>query len=131
MSTNPSSALSAIFTPVAGVVVIIESAPAIALDLEMTLRLHGAKDIIVAGTLREALRVVEQPSLAVVIMDSRFGGLAALVLAARFASLGVPILFLNADPTFEGAGALAGVAVIAKPHDDQDLVDGLRGLLKL
>lgn len=116
---------------VEGSIAIVESIPAIAMDIEMTLRAHGAREILVIGTLEQANHLLDRVKPAAAIIDTHFAGSSAVVLASTLAGAGVPIVFLSADATFTQADTLARVTVLPKPHDEHELVETLANVLGL
>lgn len=117
------------FSTVDGCFAIVESIPAIVLDIEMTLRTYGARNILTISTPHQAGELLGHPRLAAAIIDTRFAGSGAVTLAESLRDLGVPVVFLNADPAFELDSLLGEVTVIAKPHSEQELLEALQRAL--
>ncbi len=73
--------------------------------------------------------MLDHPRLAAAIIDTRFAGAGAVMIAESLRERGVPVVFLNADPAFELDGLLGQLTVIAKPHGERELIEALQQAL--
>ncbi len=118
------------FSEVDGCFAIVDSIPAIVLDIETTLRTFGATNILTISTPHQVGELLNHPQLAAAIIDTHFAGAGSVALAQSLQHRGVPIVFLNADPAFEPEGSLGPVTIIAKPHSEAELIEALATALR-
>lgn len=125
LALSPDDMRLGAFSRIDGCIAVVESIPAIVLDIESTLRHFGARQVLAVGSPQQTGELLGHPQLAAAIIDTRFGDTVGIALANDLRRFGIPLVFLNADPSFEPSGALEGVVVIAKPHGERELVDAL------
>lgn len=103
---------------------VLEDEFLIAMDVEQLCRDHGASDVIILGTLAEALD--ESSDYDAAVIDLLLGGESTLPFAARLSRRGVPFIFASgyADRS-DVAAAFPGVVIVGKPYSGQDLIDAL------
>lgn len=130
LALYPDSNWLSTFSRIDGCIAVVESIPAIVLDIESTLRNFGARQVLAVGSPHQTGELLGHPQLAAAIIDTCFGDTVGIALANDLRRFGIPLVFLNADPSFEPSGALEGVVVIAKPHGERELVDALLAALQ-
>lgn len=108
-------------------ILIVEDQPIIAMDLEFAFGQAGAT-VSIASSLRDAMRLVELPTLAAAVVDFGLGESDARELLDRLNARSLPFI-LHSGHDNHSVAAKRGV-VIPKPSDPQILIDAMSGLLK-
>lgn len=110
-------------------VLVVEDNLVIALDAEDMLRQLGAREVDVAGGVRDALQLLSGQRPGFALLDVNLGDETSLPVAERLKSLGVPFAF--ATGYGEDAGPIAGFAdapVIKKPYTAENVAQALGGV---
>ncbi len=108
--------------PDAFVALLVEDNAVIALDLEGLLRSLGAVEVRIAGTVDEALALVEQGGFDVALLDVRLGAETSLPVAEKLAALGAPFAFstgLGEDAA--ARGAFGEWPIVNKPYSKESV----------
>jgi DNA-binding response OmpR family regulator len=98
------------------------------MQLETQLRAAGAK-VYSAGELRKALHLAHHPALSAAVLDYRLGPENIAAVCRRLTYLGVPFMFYSGYPAPEAFGEWPDAPVMAKPADEQALLNAVAGLL--
>ncbi|WP_431266959.1 response regulator [Dankookia sp. P2] len=105
------------------------------MDVEQTLRGLGCEIVGPAGTLGEALRLLEEeaPRLDAAVLDVNLGGHAAFPVADALVRRGVPVLFATGYSELPGGwtsnGGQGRTALLRKPVDSAALTAALCRLI--
>ncbi|WP_137179318.1 HWE histidine kinase domain-containing protein [Roseomonas sp. AR75] len=115
-------------------ILVVEDEPLVAMDVEQTLRDLGAAVIGPAGTVAEALRLVEQAGMPdAAVLDVNLGGQAAFPVADLLVRRGVPVLFATGygelPEGWSGNGGQGLTALLRKPVGREALAAALGRLL--
>lgn len=110
-----------------GTVLVVEDNVIIAMNAADALRGLGADEVLIAGSNREALRLLDAHPVALAILDVDLGGQTSAPTAARLRERGVPFLLATGyDP--DRAARDAGIApsqVLTKPYSNDGIADVL------
>lgn len=102
----------------------LEDEALIALDVEQLCKDHGAGDVVIASSLREAQEAAKPYDAA--IIDIMLNGEPTLDFARGLAAAGVPFIFASGydqlDEIFTG---FPDVALVSKPYAGDDLVEAV------
>jgi DNA-binding response OmpR family regulator len=113
-------------------VLVVEDEALVAMLLEDGLADAGAEVVGPAGSVDEALGLVERAArdggLSAAVLDVRLGAEAVAPVADRLAALGVPFLFATGYGEGCDRGSHAAAPVLAKPFDPDALVAAVGGL---
>lgn len=104
-------------------ILVVEDNLVVGLDLEETLQDFGAKEVILAGTINEALNAVEAGDLALAILDFDLGNsVSSAPVAEALATARVPFVFLSGYSLgLDVPAHLAEAPVLNKPVSLSDL----------
>lgn len=108
-------------------VLVVEDEFLIALDLEMVLERNGHRIVGPAGSVEEALRLLERARPDVAVLDMNLHSRLVTPVAERLRSLAIPFVLSTAYPSldFDGAEALADAENVGKPVNERRLVEAL------
>ncbi len=98
-------------------VLVVEDELVIAIDLESELRDRGFDVLGPAGSVEDAMRLIdaEQPTLA--LLDVNLGGSDSMEIAKRLEEMAVPTIFVSGYNGAMAPESLAGQRVLGKPID--------------
>ncbi|MCI4662231.1 MAG: response regulator [Neomegalonema sp.] len=117
--------------PVSGKALLLEDNMIIAMDGEHFLKEIGAVDVLVASTVKEALRMIDEHAPDFAVLDVNLGGENSLPVAERLTELGKPFVF--ATGYGETSGLLADfkdAPIVTKPFSQASLTAGLQKALQ-
>ncbi|MCJ2081629.1 HWE histidine kinase domain-containing protein [Methylobacterium sp. J-090] len=101
----------------AGTALVVEDNMIIALEAEEILTLLGAKSVDMAGSVHEALRLIDLCPPAFALLDVNLGSETSLAVARRLAALNVPFVFASGyGDSFRIPPELGTVPMIKKPY---------------
>ena len=113
-------------------VLIVEDEPLIAMLMEDWLESVGARVLGPAGSVSEALQLIDHALLdggiSAAILDINLGGEAALPVADYLAAVGVPFIFATGYEADCPRGRHSAVPVVTKPFAFQTLMGAIMGL---
>ena len=113
-------------------ILVVEDEPSIAMLIEDWLDDVGAQVLGPAGSVGEALQLIDQAQLdggmSAAILDINLGGEAVLPVADRLAAVGVPFLFATGYGTDCPRGRHSTTAILTKPFVSQTLVMAVMSL---
>lgn len=111
--------------PLSGLrILVLEDEALIALDVDQLCRDHGAEDVILAATLREAQQAATPYDVA--IIDVMLDGEPTLDFARSIEAAGVPFVFASGyDQLDELFAGFPGVRLVSKPYSGEDLVEAV------
>ncbi|MFE1597750.1 HWE histidine kinase domain-containing protein [Methylobacterium sp. ID0610] len=105
-----------------GSVLVVEDNMIIALEAEEILGAMGAPSVDLAGSTREALRLIEAAPPHLALLDVNLGTETSVPVARRLAELGIPYLFATGyGESFRLPADLGAVPVIKKPYTEETL----------
>ena len=105
-----------------GTVLVVEDNMIIALEAEEVLTALGAETVDLAGTAREALRLIEAAPPDRAILDVNLGSETSVAVARRLSELGIPYVFATGyGESFRIPPDLGAVPVVRKPYDAEAL----------
>jgi two-component system, response regulator PdtaR len=108
-------------------ILIVEDEPLVAFDTEHLLRECGYEVVATVDTLAEAVRVLGEEEVDLVLSDIKLNGDGDGMDVARAAAAGqVPVLFVTANCPVEARGL--GIGCLAKPHSDKVLKGALEAV---
>lgn len=108
-----------------GKVLVVEDNLIIAMNAADALRGLGADDVLIAGTVPEALSHIEQNAVALAILDVDLGGQTSAGVAERLRERGVPYLLAtgyDADQVARESGVPAS-HVLSKPYSNEGIAE--------
>ena len=109
-------------------VLLIEDNMIIALDTEEMLRELGVEDVLVSGSVTQALRAIEKDQPDFAVLDFNLGEESSEPVARELKRMGVPFVLATGysakEVRFEELGARA---ILKKPYDKSDLGKALSG----
>jgi DNA-binding response OmpR family regulator len=101
-------------------ILIVEDEPLVAFDNEHLLRECGYEVVATVDTLAEAVRVIGEEEVDLVLSDIRLNGDGdGMDVARAAAATGVPVLFVTANCPLEARSL--GIGCLAKPYTDKVL----------
>jgi CheY-like chemotaxis protein len=113
-------------------VLVVEDEMLVMMDLEDMLADLGCESVTVAGTVEQAVALVESQDFDAALLDMNLNGRKSDAVAEALAARGVPFAFSTgynkSDP---GVGAAAGRPVLKKPFQHEKLVEILTRLLPI
>jgi len=107
-------------------VLVVEDEFLIALDIDRILESVGVQQVLTAGRIDEALRILsdDQPINAAVL-DLKLDKDSTLPVAEKLQALGIPFVFLTGSPEAAQTRGFPRAPVVAKPFDSAMLIAGL------
>jgi len=113
----------------AKLVLVVEDEFLVALDIE-TILLDAGFDVLgPAGTVAEALRLIDVNDLDAALLDNNLNGETACPVATALCSRGVPFAFVSGNDRESLPVAFASVPLVRKPFDARRLVETARRLV--
>jgi len=114
-------------SPVSGLrVLVVEDEFLIALDIDRILENAGAKQVLTAGRIDEALRILgEDHAIDAAVLDLKLDKDSTLLIAEKLQALGIPFVFLTGAPEATQTLGFPRAPVVAKPFDSTMLIAGL------
>jgi len=114
-------------SPVSGLrVLVVEDEFLIALDIDRILENAGAKLVLTAGRINEALRILgEDHAIDAAVLDLKLDKDSTLPIAEKLQALGIPFVFLTGAPEAAQTRGFPRAPVVAKPFDSTMLIAGL------
>ena len=114
-------------SPVSGLrVLVVEDEFLIALDIDRILENAGAKLVLTAGRIDEALRILgEDHAIDAAVLDLKLDKDSTLLIAEKLQALGIPFVFLTGAPEAAQTRGFPRAPVVAKPFDSTMLIAGL------
>lgn len=107
-------------------VLLVEDSLIVALEIERRLRKLGARDVLVAGTVEQALAIAQRMAFDVAVLDVNLKGATSYAVAEALARRGVPFIFSTGyGADFVRPEGFANVPLVAKPYSDTELADAL------
>jgi DNA-binding response OmpR family regulator len=108
-------------------ILIVEDEPLVAFDTEHLLGECGYEVVATVDTLAEAVRVLGEEEIDLVLSDIKLNGDGDGMDVARAAGAGqVPVLFVTGNCPFEARGL--GIGCLAKPYTDKVLKSALEAV---
>jgi DNA-binding NarL/FixJ family response regulator len=108
-------------------VLVVEDEALVAMDLEATALLEGAREVFIAATLAQAQAIVAEHRIDFAIFDISLPDGNSLSLAREMYEAGLPLIFHSAHADPEGLRrAFPTAAVCSKPCPSSDLVGAIR-----
>jgi DNA-binding response OmpR family regulator len=129
---GPSSATIRLLAPGAGTVLVVDDEQSLRLLCRVNLELAGF-DVLEAGTIPEARRLLESSHVDVAILDVHVAGEDGrdLLDELRAADSAVRVVFLTGSADIRGKRLAGGDAIVPKPFEPDVLVDVVRQLAAL
>lgn len=113
-------------------VLIVEDQPIIAFDLETTLVECGARDVVIAGSVRRALDILSERTFDVAFLDLQIGVDMSFEVASELSRAGIPFAFSTGlDPLAVLPAEHQSRPVMTKPYADGEVLKILGELLKV
>jgi CheY-like chemotaxis protein len=114
-------------SPVNGLrVLVVEDEFLIALDIDRILESAGAKQVLTAGRIDEALRILSDDlPIHAVVLDLKLDKDSTLPIAEKLQALGIPFVFLTGSPEAPATRGFPRAPIVAKPFDSTMLIAGL------
>ncbi|MBV8687309.1 MAG: response regulator [Alphaproteobacteria bacterium] len=110
-------------------IVIVEDEPLVAFDNEHLLRESGYEVVATVDTLADAVRVLGEAPVDLILSDIKLNGDGdGMDVARAAAARGVPVLFVTANCPIEARSL--GIGCLAKPYSDKMLKNALDALEK-
>jgi len=111
-------------------ILLVEDNPVIAMNTEVLLIDLGAAQVSIAGTVAEALRLVDAEAFDAAILDFRLGDEEdSLPIAERLGTEGIPFIFATGfDEAVELPPDYAPAFLLKKPYSFDDLARAMRSL---
>jgi CheY-like chemotaxis protein len=107
-------------------VLVVEDEFLIALDIDRILETAGAKQVLPAGRVDEALRILsESDAVDAAVLDLKLDKESTLPIAEKLQALGIPFVFLTGSPEAAQTRGFPRAPVVAKPFDSTMLIAGL------
>lgn len=110
-------------------VLLVEDEAVIAMLTENMLAEIGCDDVVIAGTVPQAIRAIEERRPDLAVLDVNLRGQMVLPVAEKLAQAGVPFAFATGYGAAEMLAAWRHYPVIQKPFDLPDLEQALRQAL--
>ncbi|MGH6789726.1 MAG: response regulator [Pseudolabrys sp.] len=111
-------------------VLVVEDEPLVALDLIEGLEEAGAQIAGHAGTLEDALRIIEELPIDAALLDGNLRGRPVDEIAAALARRGLPFIFVTGYGQQSLPRAFSGTTILSKPFSREQLVDAAAELAK-
>lgn len=114
---------------------IVEDEFLILLDIQSTLEAAGAKSVVTASRVQDALNAIADSEKSgdtfdAALLDLKLDHDNSAPIAERLASIGVPFIFLTGAPTdVELAKQFGSAPIVGKPFDSATLLTALLGTL--
>ncbi|MXO71047.1 response regulator [Alteraurantiacibacter buctensis] len=106
-------------------ILIVEDEVLVAYDMEATLEESGHRCVGIAPDLKTAESFFETAiDLALVDLNLR-DGLTGPQIGLKLSAVGVPVIFITANPAQIGDGVAGTIGVITKPTDDKTLLEAV------
>lgn len=106
-------------------ILIVEDEVLVAYDMEATLDESGHRCVGIAPDLKTAESFFETAiDLALVDLNLR-DGLTGPQIGLKLSAVGVPVIFITANPAQIGDGVAGTIGVITKPTDDKTLLEAV------
>ncbi|MBE9607064.1 response regulator [Acetobacteraceae bacterium H6797] len=112
-------------------ILIVEDEMIVAMDLEDSLRRHGAKVIGPALRLKTALDLAGSAAIDAAVLDVNLNGERSYPVAQLLLERGIPFLFATGYGHVEQEMRFAEVPLLKKPYRSQEVVARLEALLPL
>jgi DNA-binding response OmpR family regulator len=109
-------------------VLVVEDEPFVAMDIAAILSNAGWKVVGPAGSVRRALKLIEEQPCEAAILDANLNGESAAPIAETLQSRGIPFMVLSGYATEQLPGPLSGAPFLSKPCNPSDLVALAGGL---
>lgn len=133
LPTGPQPALHGVDTSGASLAgkrfVVIEDEPLVALIVQSALEDAGATDVQTAGTVEQALSVIEEQRFSAAILDGNLHGKAVDGVAAALTRRQIPFVFVSGYGRDGLPAGFGGVEVVTKPFKPEQLVAAIQGTL--
>jgi DNA-binding response OmpR family regulator len=107
---------------------IVEDEWMIATLIEQALADAGIEVLGKPGSIGKALRLIEETSCDVAVLDANLGGASAEPVADALHSRGIPFLVISGYASEQRSGRLAAAPFLRKPFTPQRLVELVRAL---
>jgi len=112
-----------------GRTLLVEDNLIIAMDAEELLLKCGADSVDTAGSVAEALRIIEQQAPDIAVLDVNLGSESSLKVAEKLTELGVPFLFATGYGDRADLGGMEDIPVVTKPYSADTMRPQLAQLL--
>ena len=107
-------------------VLVVEDEFMIALDIDRILETAGAKTVLSANRVEEALQILsESGAIDAAVLDLKLDKDSTLPIAERLQAMGIPFVFLTGSPESAQTRGFPRAPVVAKPFDSAMLIAGL------
>ncbi|WP_210526669.1 HWE histidine kinase domain-containing protein [Rubellimicrobium arenae] len=109
-----------------GTALVVEDNFLIAMNAADALRSLGADDVLIAGTTREALRMIDAQPISLAILDVDLGGETSAAVADRLRADGVPYLLATGyDQVRSADDSFRNAHVLVKPYSNKGIAEAL------
>jgi CheY-like chemotaxis protein len=108
---------------------VVEDEPLVALEIVACLEDAGAEIHGQAGTVKDAIRIIESASFDAALLDNNLGGEPVDEITAALTRRKVPFLFVTGYGSASLPRAFGKVALVAKPFSQQQLVEAAAQLV--
>ncbi len=108
-------------TPVPSIVLLVEDDAIIALTTQMLLEEIGVEQVHVAGSVADALRLIDDLAFDLAVLDLNLGRENSVPVAERLSGQNVPIIFATGYGDIDLPEAFRSTRILSKPYRLDDL----------
>jgi CheY-like chemotaxis protein len=109
-------------------ILVVEDEPFIAMDIAATIAGAGMEIVGPAGSIRDALKLIEEQGCEAAILDANLNGMSATPVAEALQARGIPFMVLSGYAAEQLPSSLSRAPFLAKPCEAAELVMLVRSL---